>query len=69
MAAPAEALVRGRSHDTAMLYVKQLRNVALNLTRDDAEERGVVPGSRIELSWPASATTPSLTAFAERAGT
>jgi hypothetical protein len=52
-----------------MLYVKQLRNVALNLTRDDAEERGVVPGSRIELSWPASATTPSLTAFAERAGT
>jgi S-adenosylmethionine hydrolase len=32
-----------------MLYVDSFGNIALNLTRDDAESAGVVPGSRIEL--------------------
>ena len=35
--------------DATMLYVDSFGNIALNLTRDDAESAGVVPGSRIEL--------------------
>lgn len=32
-----------------MLYVDSFGNVALNLTRDDLEEIGIVPGTRVEL--------------------
>jgi S-adenosylmethionine hydrolase len=32
-----------------MLYVDSFGNIALNLTRDDVERIGIVPGSRIEL--------------------
>ena len=35
--------------DATMLYVDSFGNIALNLTRDDAEHAGVVPGSRVEL--------------------
>jgi S-adenosylmethionine hydrolase len=35
--------------DATMLYVDSFGNIALNLTRDDAERAGVVPGSRVEL--------------------
>ena len=35
--------------DATTLYVDSFGNIALNLTRDDAERAGVVPGSRIEL--------------------
>jgi S-adenosylmethionine hydrolase len=35
--------------EATMLYVDSFGNIALNLTRDDAEHAGVVPGSRIEL--------------------
>ena len=35
--------------DAMMLYVDSFGNIALNLTREDVEEAGVVPGSRIEL--------------------
>ena len=32
-----------------MLYVDSFGNIALNLTRDDIERIGVVPGTRVEL--------------------
>jgi S-adenosylmethionine hydrolase len=35
--------------DATMLYVDSFGNIALNLTRDDAEKAGVVPGTRVEL--------------------
>jgi S-adenosylmethionine hydrolase len=35
--------------DATMLYVDSFGNIALNLTREDVERAGVVPGSRIEL--------------------
>ncbi len=35
--------------DATMLYVDSFGNIALNLTREDVEEAGVVPGSRVEL--------------------
>ena len=35
--------------DATMLYVDSFGNIALNLTRDDAERVGVVPGPRVEL--------------------
>ncbi len=35
--------------DATMLYVDSFGNIALNLTRDDVERAGVVPGTRVEL--------------------
>jgi S-adenosyl-L-methionine hydrolase (adenosine-forming) len=35
--------------DATLLYVDSFGNIALNLTREDVEEVGVVPGSRVEL--------------------
>ena len=35
--------------DATMLYVDSFGNIALNLTRDDVERAGLVPGSRVEL--------------------
>ena len=35
--------------DATMLYVDSFGNIALNLTRDDVERIGLVPGSRVEL--------------------
>lgn len=35
--------------DATMLYVDSFGNIALNLTREDVERAGLVPGSRIEL--------------------
>jgi S-adenosylmethionine hydrolase len=35
--------------DATMLYVDSFGNIALNLTRDDVERVGLVPGSRVEL--------------------
>jgi S-adenosylmethionine hydrolase len=35
--------------DAMMLYVDSFGNIALNLTREDVEQAGVVPGSRVEL--------------------
>ena len=35
--------------DATALYVDSFGNIALNLTRDDAEHAGVDPGSRVEL--------------------
>ena len=35
--------------DATMLYVDSFGNIALNLTREDVEQAGVVPGSRVEL--------------------
>ena len=35
--------------DATMLYVDSFGNMALNVTRDDLERVGVVPGSRVEL--------------------
>jgi S-adenosylmethionine hydrolase len=35
--------------DATMLYVDSFGNIALNLTREDVEQVGVVPGSRVEL--------------------
>jgi S-adenosylmethionine hydrolase len=35
--------------DATMLYVDSFGNIALNLTREDEERAGDVPGSRIEL--------------------
>lgn len=35
--------------ETVMLYVDSFGNIALNLTRDDLERIGVVPGVRVEL--------------------
>jgi S-adenosyl-L-methionine hydrolase (adenosine-forming) len=45
---PEPAFHDGAVHAT-MLYVDSFGNIALNLTRDDLEGAGVVPGSRIEL--------------------
>ena len=38
-----------RAVDATMLYVDSFGNIALNLTRDDVERIGIVPGTRIEL--------------------
>ena len=35
--------------DATMLYVDSFGNIALNLTREDVEQVGVIPGSRVEL--------------------
>lgn len=35
--------------EATMLYVDSFGNIALNLTREDAERAGAVPGSRVEL--------------------
>jgi S-adenosylmethionine hydrolase len=35
--------------DATMLYVDSFGNIALNLTREDVERIGIVPGSRVEL--------------------
>jgi S-adenosyl-L-methionine hydrolase (adenosine-forming) len=35
--------------DATMLYVDSFGNIALNLTRDDVDRVGIVPGSRLEL--------------------
>lgn len=35
--------------DATMLYVDSFGNIALNLTREDVERAGVVPGTRVEL--------------------
>jgi len=35
--------------EATMLYVDSFGNIALNLTRDDVERAGVVPGTRVEL--------------------
>jgi S-adenosylmethionine hydrolase len=35
--------------DATMLYVDSFGNIALNLTRDDVERSGIVPGARVEL--------------------
>jgi S-adenosylmethionine hydrolase len=45
---PEPEFHEGAVHAT-MLYVDSFGNIALNLTRDDLEGAGVVPGSRIEL--------------------
>jgi len=45
---PEPAFGDGVVHGT-MLYVDSFGNIALNLTRDDLESAGVVPGSRVEL--------------------
>ena len=45
---PEPAFRDGVVHAT-MLYVDSFGNIALNLTRDDLEGAGVVPGSRVEL--------------------
>jgi S-adenosylmethionine hydrolase len=37
------------SIEATMLYVDSFGNIALNLTRDDVQEIGVVPGARVEL--------------------
>jgi S-adenosylmethionine hydrolase len=39
----------GTRIDATMLYVDSFGNIALNLTRDDVQGAGVVPGSRVEL--------------------
>ena len=45
---PEPELAEGVVHAT-MLYVDSFGNIALNLTRDDLERVGVVPGTRVEL--------------------
>jgi S-adenosylmethionine hydrolase len=35
--------------EATMLYVDSFGNIALNLTRDDAERAGVVPGTKVEI--------------------
>jgi S-adenosylmethionine hydrolase len=45
---PKPAVVDGVVHATT-LYVDSFGNIALNLTRDDLEQVGVVPGTRVEL--------------------
>lgn len=35
--------------DATTLYVDSFGNIALNLTRDDAQQVGIVPGTRVEL--------------------
>lgn len=44
-----EPVVHGNAVDTIALYVDSFGNIALNLTRDDIERAGVVPGTRLEL--------------------
>ena len=41
--------VTGDRIDAMLLYVDSFGNIALNLTREDVEAVGVVPGSRVEL--------------------
>jgi S-adenosylmethionine hydrolase len=45
---PEPSFVEGLVHATT-LYVDSFGNIALNLTRDDLERVGVVPGTRVEL--------------------
>ena len=45
---PAPALHDGEL-ETTSLYVDNFGNIALNLTRDDVERIGIVPGTRVEL--------------------
>jgi S-adenosyl-L-methionine hydrolase (adenosine-forming) len=45
---PEPSFQDGHVHAT-MLYVDSFGNIALNVTRDDLEGAGVVPGSRVEL--------------------
>jgi S-adenosyl-L-methionine hydrolase (adenosine-forming) len=45
---PEPVVVQGAIHAT-LLYVDSFGNIALNLTRDDVERVGLVPGSRVEL--------------------
>lgn len=40
---------RDRAVEATMLYVDSFGNIALNVTRDDVERVGIVPGARIEL--------------------
>ena len=44
-----EATFRDDRIAATMLYVDSFGNIALNLTRDDVEQAGLTPGSRIEL--------------------
>lgn len=44
-----EPLIGTGMIDATMLYVDSFGNIALNLTRDDIESIGVLPGTRIEL--------------------
>jgi S-adenosylmethionine hydrolase len=44
-----EPVVREHGVDATVLYVDSFGNIALNLTRDDVEHFGVVPGVRVEL--------------------
>ena len=44
-----EAVVADGAILATMLYVDSFGNIALNLTREDVEEAGIVPGSRVEL--------------------
>ena len=45
---PEPSFAEGVVHAT-MLYLDSFGNIALNLTRDDLERVGVVPGTRVEL--------------------
>ena len=45
---PELSFAEGVVHATA-LYVDSFGNIALNLTRDDLEQIGIVPGTRVEL--------------------
>ena len=44
-----QAVFEGGAVAGTMLYVDSFGNIALNLTRDDIERIGVVPGTRVEL--------------------
>ncbi len=44
-----EPLVRDDRIEAVTLYVDSFGNVALNVTREDAERAGVVPGTRVEI--------------------
>jgi S-adenosylmethionine hydrolase len=44
-----EPAVGDEKIDATMLYVDSFGNIALNITRDDAERAGIVPGTRVEL--------------------
>ena len=43
--------------DATTLYVDSFGNIALNLTREDVEQVGVVPGSRVELELEGEGTS------------
>jgi S-adenosylmethionine hydrolase len=43
-------VIGDRTVQATMLYVDSFGNIALNLTREDLEQVGVVPGTRIELT-------------------